>query len=188
MCARKALGVDPLGELLHHRWAVPTLAALDALGGGAKLVTLRNRLGASRDSLQRTLVALVDAGLVRRNPGYGHPMRPEFLLTPVGHEIAPICSALVTALRRLEIEDVALKKWSLPVAHALATVGGRFNRVRAMIEDVTPRALAQALRDLQTIGLVERSLVDGSPPRTEYRLTRRGRRLAPAIEALARAV
>ena len=174
--------------LLHHRWAVPALAELDSVGGGAKLVTLQHRLGASRDVLKRTLAALSEAGLVAANPGYGHPMRPEWVLTGLGRRIAPACTALVSVLCRLEVEEVGLKKWSLPVAHALATVGGRFNAVRGVNAEVTPRALAQALRDLQDVGLVERSLVDGSPPRSEYQLTRRGRRLTPVIEALVQAI
>ena len=90
-------------------------------------------------------------------------------------------------LQRLEIADIGLKKWSLPLAHTLATAGGRFNHLRAALGEVTPRALAQALRDLQKTGLVERILVDDSPPRTEYQLTDRGCRLTLLMRALARA-
>jgi DNA-binding HxlR family transcriptional regulator len=176
-----------LSFLFHHRWAVPTLAALNAFDGGAKFVTLQRSLRTSRDSLKRTLAALIEAGLVSRNPGYGHPMRPEYLLTAWGNRVAPACTTLVEKLEHLGIEEVGLKKWPLPVAHALATAGGRFNRVRVALGEVTPRALAQALRDLQKIGLVRRLLVDDSPPRTEYQLTRRGRLLTPLILALAQA-
>ena len=174
-----------LTGLFHHRWAVPALAALSESGGGAKFVTLQRSLAVSRDSLKRTLVALVDAGLVGRNPGYGHPMRPEYLLTSAGKQVAPACAAVVKKLQRLGIEDVALKKWSLPVAYAVITSGGRFNRLRSALGEVTPRALAQALRDLQQVGLVDRLLVDDNPPRTEYQLTRRGRRLTAVILGLA---
>jgi DNA-binding HxlR family transcriptional regulator len=179
--------LDTLPGLFHHRWAVPTLAALEKLGGGAKLVTLQRKLGASRELLKGTLAALIEARVVSRNPGYGHPMRPEYLLTPAGRQLAPACARLVEKLRRLGIQDVGLRKWSLPVAHALATAGGRFNRLRAALGDVTPRALAQALRDLQRVGLVERRLVDDNPPRTEYQLTRAGQHLTPAVLALVKA-
>ncbi len=175
----------PTFELFHHRWAIPTLATLFELGGGAKFITLQRRLGASRDSLNRTLVALVESRLVARNPGYGHPMRPEYVLTTSGNQVAPACAALVEMLERFGIADVGLKKWSLPVAYALATAGGRFNRARAVLGEITPRALAHALRDLQKAGVVERLLVDENPPRTEYKLTRRGQRLTPMILALA---
>ncbi len=185
--SQSASSENPLPGLFHYRWAVPTLAALQRLGGGAKFVTLQRSLGASRDSLKRTLLALIDSGLVMRNPGYGHPLRPEYVLTTAGRGVASASAALVETLQKLDVEDVALRKWSLPLVHALATTAGRFNLVRASLGEVTPRALALALRDLQAAGLVERRLVDDNPPRTEYRLTRRGRRLSPATLALARA-
>jgi len=184
MAKKSKIPANPLPGLFHHRWAVPTLAALDALGGGAKFVTLQRRLGASRDLLKQTLLALAEARLVSRNPGYGHPMRPEYVLTDTGHDLAPTCGVLVEKLQHLGVTDVGLKKWSLPVAHALEAAGGRFNRLRAALGDITPRALAQALRDLQQAGLVDRRLVDDNPPRTEYRLTRRGRPLTPVLLAL----
>jgi len=170
--------------LFHHRWTVPTLAALAALGGGAKVVTLRHRLGVGRDSLRRTLEALVDAGLVAPNPGYGHPMRPEYVLTDRGVRLAPHCGRLVRRLERMGLLEVGLRKWTLPVVLAVTGTGGRFNRVRDALRDATPRALAQALRDLQEAGLVARYVVDGEPPHTEYVLTAEGRRLRPLLVAL----
>lgn len=178
----------PLGSLpslFHHKWAVPTLAAFDATGGGAKFVTLRNQVGASRDSLRRTLAALIDAGLITRNPGYGHPMRPEYILTSSGRQLAPASATLLKKLKSLGIEEIALKKWSLPVACALEAAGVRFGRVCAALGEVTPRALTQALRDLQQAGIVKRRLVDGYPPYTEYRLTRSGRQLTAMVLPLA---
>src|SRR5947207_13068422 len=68
-------------RLFHHRWAVPVLAELRR-ERGSRFVTLANRIGVTRDSLRRTLSALIDDGLVERNPGYGHPLRPEYVLTP----------------------------------------------------------------------------------------------------------
>ena len=58
--------------LFHHRWAVPVLAELHRGAGGAKFVTLVNRLGIGRDSLRRTLAALIERGWVMPNPGHGH--------------------------------------------------------------------------------------------------------------------
>ena len=173
-----------LPGLFHYRWAVPTLAALNALGGNAKFVTLQRSLGANRDSLKRTLAALMDARLISRNPGYGHPMRPEYLLTSAGNHAARAATALVEKIERLGIVEIGLNKWSFPVAHALATTGGRFNRILAVLANITPRALAQALRDLQKAGLVKRLLVDDNPPRTEYQLTQPGRLLMPFVSAL----
>lgn len=175
-----------LEDLFHHRWSVPAIATLHALGGGAKFVTLQSALGVSRDSLSRTLNALIVGGLALRNPGYGHPMRPEYLLSTTGRRLGPICSRLMSQLARLDLEKIGLRKWSLPVVHAIWRVGGRFNGIRAALTGATPRALATALRDLQDAGLVTRYLVDDDPPRTEYSLTRRGKLLAPPLSELAK--
>lgn len=176
-----------LSGLFHFRWSIPTLAAFAAGGNQAKFVALQNRLGASRGSLQRALAALIKAGLVRRNSGYGHPMRPEYLLTASGRTVAEASAALLERIEHLKIADVALKKWSLPVVHAVASAGGRFNRLQAELGGVTPRALAQALRDVQKAGLVERQLIDDSPPRAEYALTNEGHRLTDLAAALVKA-
>jgi DNA-binding HxlR family transcriptional regulator len=175
-----------LEDLLHHRWSVPAIATLHTRGGGAKLITLQKALGVSRDSLSRTLSALMDDGLVVRNPGYGHPMRPEYLLSTAGKRLGSSCGKLTSQLARLDLEKIGLKKWSLPVVHAIWKVGGRFNGIRATLTGATPRALASALRDLQDAGLVTRYLVDDDPPRTEYSLTRRGKLLVPLLSELAK--
>jgi DNA-binding HxlR family transcriptional regulator len=177
-----------LADLLHHRWAVPVMATMMDHGGGAKFVTVQRALGASRGSVRRALDGLIGAGLALRNPGYGHPMRPEYILTGDGKALAPAAAGLWRKLIRLGLAEVGLKKWSLPVTVALARVPGRFNRLREALPAATPRALAAALRDLQESGLIERFLVDDDPPRTEYQVTRRGKSLAATAMELSHAL
>src|SRR4029450_5423618 len=85
--------------LFHNRWSVPILAELHRQRG-SRFVTLARTLGLSRESLRRTLAALTESGLVGRNPGYGHPLRPEYVLTRAGERIATACGPLVETLRR----------------------------------------------------------------------------------------
>lgn len=173
-----------LESLFHHRWAVPILAELER-SRGARFVTLAHRLGLGRESLTRTLAALVSAGLVERNPGYGHPLRPEYILTGAGKRLGPHAVALADALAALELRDVGLRKWSMPVVFALAPDGGRrFSELRAALPGSTPRAMTFALKDLAGAGLVERTVTDGFPPGTVYRLTRRADQVAAAVRAL----
>ena len=49
---------------------------------------------------------------------------------------------------------------------------------------IPPRTLSDRLRELEEAGVLEKRVVPASPPYYEYRLTERGRRLAPVIEAL----
>ena len=148
------------------------LAELDR-ENATRFVVLLRRLGVSRQTLSQTLGSLVDEGLVARNPGYGHPLRPEYLLTEDGRPLARRCARLLDALPERER---SLKKWTLPVLAAVGP-GRRFSELADALSSATPRALALALKDLQTLGLVERTVTDDYPPSTSYRPTDAGREL-----------
>ena len=158
------MSIEDLIALFHHRWSAPVLAELERTRG-ARFVELVNRLGIGRESLRRTLAALIALGLVRRNPGYGHPLRPEYLLSGPGEDIAKRCGRLLEALDG--DADVALKKWSLPVIVALHRPS-RFSELREALPGVTPRSLALALKDLEAAGLVRRRVEETYPPSTVY--------------------
>jgi DNA-binding HxlR family transcriptional regulator len=176
--------MSTLPELFHHRWAVAVLAELDRTSG-SRFVTLTNRVGLSRESLRRTLAALIEGGLAARNPGYGHPLRPEYVLTARGARVAPVCGDLVAGLRELGVEETALKKWSLPIVLALGGPGRRrFSALQEALREITARALALALKDLTAADLVDRTVTDGYPPASLYSLTRAGARLLPVLRRL----
>jgi DNA-binding HxlR family transcriptional regulator len=167
------VSIEELIALCHHRWSAPVLAELGR-ARGARFVVLVNRLGVGRASLQRTLAALVELGLVRRNPGYGHPLRPEYLLTPRGEEAASRCGRLLAADDGNV--DVLLRKWSLPVLVGLRR-NRRFSELRDALPGITARALALALKDLERAGLVTRRVEETYPPSTLYAATPEARRL-----------
>lgn len=179
----------PLGliDLCHHRWAIPVLATLHRLRGG-KLVTLLNALELPRATLSRTIDALTDLDFVMRNPGYGHPMRPEYLLTPFGEEVGPACGAVWARVVGHDLQGVVGRKWSLPVLWALGEGIDRFNESLAALPGLTPRALTMALTELEDAGLVERTVTTDRPPSVRYALTRPGAALARDAEALASAL
>jgi DNA-binding HxlR family transcriptional regulator len=170
-----------ISSLSNHRWAVPILANLAATGG-ARFVPLANELGISRDVLRQTLDALIETKLVMRNPGYGHPTRPEYVLTAKGRRIAPACAKLVQEIRRQGMEDVVLKKWSMPIVAALGRES-RYGELRRSV-GATPRALTLTLKELVACGLVERRVHTGFPPTTTYRLTPRSRTLRLRVTRL----
>ncbi|MBT8485319.1 MAG: GntR family transcriptional regulator [Phycisphaerales bacterium] len=179
--------LDRFIALFHRRWAVPVLVAL-AEGQGAKFVTLASRLGVGRPTLRATLDDLVALGLVERNPGYGHPMRPEYLLTAEGARLAPSSGRLLATVRRLDIEPLAFRKWSMPLTYVLGAEPRRFRELREELPQITPRALTLSLKDLGEAALVRRAVHDEFPPITSYRLERRARSLLAALTPLAAAV
>jgi DNA-binding HxlR family transcriptional regulator len=179
--------LDRFVRLFHRRWAVPVLVALEK-GRGAKFVTLSKTLGVGRDTLRATLEDLIDLGLVMPNPGYGHPMRPEYLLTAEGQRLAPTSGRLISTVRRLDIEPLAFRKWTMPVALVLGRDDHRFSELRDTLPGITPRALTLSLKDMQECALVRRDVYDDYPPVTGYRPDRRARGLHEVLVPLARAV
>lgn len=169
-----------LAVLCHHRWSISILVELHRSGGG-KFVTLVNRLRISRDSLRNTVRALTELGWVRRNPGYGHPLRPEYILTRSGEHQGSWCAGVLKGVQKVGVERIASRKWSLPIVYALAYGEMRFSQLRAIWPDLTPRALAMALKELQEADVIERLVVDGYPPATCYRLTSKGKTLATSM-------
>lgn len=176
--------MSSISILSRHRWALPILSQLAATDG-SRFVPLANQLGLSRDALRQTLDALIEVGLVMRNPGYGHPTRPEYILTEHGRRVAPVCAKVLQELRRHGIEDGVLKKWSMPIVAALPAER-RYGELRRAV-GATPRALTLALKELVGLGLVERRVHDGFPPSTTYRLTPESRTLRRQVTRLAAA-
>jgi DNA-binding HxlR family transcriptional regulator len=147
---------------------------------GSRFATLAGKLGLGGESLRRTLAHLREAGLVRRNPGYGHPLRPEYVLTAKGRSIALNAEVLLDTIAGRE--DIGLKKWSLP-ALAELTQPRRFSELRALLPRSTPRALTLALKDLQASGLVRRTVTNEYPPQVRYEATSIAR---PTVQAAQR--
>jgi hypothetical protein len=58
-------------------------------------------------------------------------------------------------------------------------------QLRDRLPAISPRALTLALKALSDAGLVERRVVDGFPPSTLYRLSRRARPIRPPLRRLA---
>src|SRR5918912_3610607 len=76
------------------------------------------------------------------------------------------------------------KRWTGAIVDALLPGQRRFSEIAHVIPDISDRLLSMRLRELESEGIVERRVFDGSPVRVEYALTDKGRALQPAIRAL----
>ncbi len=175
--------IEQLIALFHRRWACPVLAEL-ARTEGAKFVTLVHKLESSPGAMREALDTLIDLDWIRRNPGYGHPMRPEYILTRRGEKLAPVCLRLEGALGDLGARAVARRKWSMPVLHAVGEGPTRFSEIPRLLTGITDRALSIALRDLSGAAVVARHVLDSRPPVSAYAATPSGRKIVPILEEL----
>jgi DNA-binding HxlR family transcriptional regulator/peroxiredoxin len=82
----QALGV--LGDW----WTV--LIVRDIAGGTTRFDALQRELGVSRRALTERLGALLEHGVLRRQPYSAHPPRYDYLLTPKGEGLLPVLVAL----------------------------------------------------------------------------------------------
>jgi len=76
------------------------------------------------------------------------------------------------------------RRWSGAIIFVLLQSDCRFAMLRAAIPDITDRMLSDRLQELEQEGIVVRTVIPETPVRVEYALTKRGRALATAIDAI----
>ena len=73
-------------------------------------------------------------------------------------------------------------KWTTVVLYCLSIrEHRRFNELQKQIPDISKKMLVQTLRNLERDGLLERTVYQQVPPKTEYRLTDNGHKLREPI-------
>jgi DNA-binding HxlR family transcriptional regulator len=73
-------------------------------------------------------------------------------------------------------------KWTTVVLYCLSIrEHRRFNELHKQIPDISKKMLIQTLRNLERDGLLERTVYQQVPPKTEYRLTEAGHKLREPI-------
>jgi DNA-binding HxlR family transcriptional regulator len=75
------------------------------------------------------------------------------------------------------------KRWSGLIIKALMEGPLRFNELLCIVR-VSDRVLTERLRELEAVGLVERTVFPESPVRIEYSLTPKGRAMDKVMEAV----
>lgn len=177
--------------LCRRRWALPILAEfhraeqVSGWKGGTRFVTLCHRLNVNQAAVRQSLDHLIEVGFVQRNSGYGHPLRPEYILTRRGERLSPACEAVDSTLEKLRIRPLGLRRWSLPVLQVVDRLEpARFTAVAHALGDVTARALTLSLKSLCAAELVEREVVDAFPVAIAYRPAADAESLARHLERI----
>ena len=83
--------------------------------------------------------------------------------------------------------DYLSKKWAILILHQLSKGDEwqRFSHIRNAMKEITPKVLAERLRELEEEGLIEKR-VDTTcmPVKSEYRLTEMSRELMTVVHDL----
>lgn len=77
------------------------------------------------------------------------------------------------------------RRWTGAIIFVLLRSSCRFATLREAIPDITDRMLSDRLQELESEGIVVRTVVPDTPVRVEYSLTRKGRSLATTFDAIA---
>jgi DNA-binding HxlR family transcriptional regulator len=81
-----------------------------------------------------------------------------------------------------EIVSTVTKKWFLLVLNQIGnhhTI--RYNQMFHELSGISPKSLADTLKELQKANLIQREIKEGAPPKVEYSLTKDGEALRKSV-------
>ncbi len=166
------MDIETFVNTTSRAWAIPILSNLHA-GIAGRQAPLLMATGASRTAFAQSMDHLISIGLLERNPGYGHPLRPEFRLTQLGVSAAAIAHK-IQSITTDEDQDLLRRSWTLPVLTAIHKPS-HFNDIKRNLRTITDRALSQSLKKMETRSWVQRSVDEAArPPRSIYRAMNTG--------------
>jgi DNA-binding HxlR family transcriptional regulator len=85
-----------------------------------------------------------------------------------------------------EAVELVGKRWTGAILVVLLDGPLRFSEVGQAVPQLSDRLLSERMKELETRGLVVRTVRSGPPIRVEYALTDMGQELEPALAALKR--
>jgi DNA-binding HxlR family transcriptional regulator len=122
--------------------------------------------------------------LIQKNPGYGHPLRPEYILQPKSEKITNKCHVFYEKLVKYNLGNLLKSKWNIPVLFILKDKKFRFSELKRLFEGITSRSLALTIKNLEREQLIERILISDYPPTTLYSISHNFRFLIPILNEL----
>ena len=75
-------------------------------------------------------------------------------------------------------------KWKLLIIRNLLDRPWRFNELRRDLEGISQKVLTDSLRQMETDGIITRTVYAEVPPRVEYALSELGESLRPILDSM----
>ncbi|WP_420410816.1 winged helix-turn-helix transcriptional regulator [Roseibium sp.] len=149
--------IELLVKLTSKAWSLKILSLLHS-GVPGRQAALIAATGASRTSFASSLAHLGQLGLLEKNPGHGHPLRPEFRLTKKGIEAAAMAHRILEAVPDDTAVHLLRRSWVVPIL-AVTGTPQRFSNIRSGLAPVTDRALSQTLSILENQDWLKRDII-----------------------------
>lgn len=172
-----------LVKLCSRSWALTTLGLM-AGGVSGRVSPLAAAAGCGRTSMSASVEHLVGLGLLEKNPGYGHPLRPEYRLTSRGQAVAEWALELESIIKSDREKALLRNKWSLPLISCIPDEV-RYSDIRRQLVPVTDRALSSSLVRLADCRWISRKVAASmSPPIVSYRVLNAGKKVHDHLQLL----
>ena len=85
-----------------------------------------------------------------------------------------------------EAVELVGRRWTGAILRVLMDGPLRFSEVAQAVPELSDRLLSERMKELESRGIVERTVKPGPPLRVEYELSVMGRELEPALSELER--
>lgn len=166
----KTKQVIEMAQDLSGRWTIPILLSLKEAGG--RFTPLQHRLDISPSRLSDNLKKLESKGIVRHLSPYErrHPLLPEYELTDKGLLLQEAARSVQLTENALHAGPLSAKPWNWPVVLAIHYECRRFQAIRHMLQEATPRILSMRIDALCQTGLVDKLLTAVPRPGYDYLL------------------
>ncbi len=174
------MDIDTLVKITSRAWSLNILALMRDGTPGRQAILL-NATGAGRTAFAQSLAHLVNLELLERNPGHGHPLRPEYRLTQKGMKAAIIAHKIKMTVPRFLDCALLRRVWTIPVL-AVSHQPRHFIDIKNALPAITDRALSHSLKDLQSQFWLKRDIDDAiRPPRPLYQASDIGEQISRAV-------
>ncbi len=78
--------------------------------------------------------------------------------------------------------DIIGGKWKLLIVYQINNETRRFGELKRLIPEISEKMLIQDLKALVEMGVLDKKSYGEIPPRVEYTVTEKGKKLLPVIE------
>lgn len=93
--------------------------------------------------------------------------------------LAPFCPAYSHAM------EIIGRRWTGAIIRSMLAGASRYSEIVAAVPGLSDRLLSERLKELESEGIVERTVTPSTPVRIDYTLTEKGSALASVVREVA---